>query len=132
VGVDGADEEEDEADRSGRPDRSHGQKAEQQSDRARRFQGANREGQSRSGTPVVTMPGGIGLKWKRAATPEKPLAAIASSVTTNVGGIHRKLLLIPDSISRRWPDGLVLLEDAEHDMGGIGGWEWESSRCPRR
>src|SRR5215218_9154112 len=35
-----------------------------------------------SGTPTLSMPGMIGLKWTRAATPEKVLAAMARRVTT--------------------------------------------------
>src|ERR671911_3033779 len=35
-----------------------------------------------SGTPTLTMAGMAGLKWTRAATPEKVLAAMARRVTT--------------------------------------------------
>jgi hypothetical protein len=35
-----------------------------------------------SGTPALTMPGMMGLKWTRAATPEKALAAMVRRVTT--------------------------------------------------
>ena len=42
MGDDGADEEQDEADRSGRPHQWHADEAEQQSDRPRRLQGTQR------------------------------------------------------------------------------------------
>lgn len=47
MGVDGTDEEQDEADGGGRPDQWHADEAEQQSDRARCLEGADREGQPR-------------------------------------------------------------------------------------
>jgi hypothetical protein len=34
------------------------------------------------GTPAAAMPGRIGRKWASAATPEKPVAATARTVTT--------------------------------------------------
>jgi hypothetical protein len=55
-----------------------------------------------SGTPALAMLGRIGLKWTRAATAEKVLAAMARRVTTtyavNIGNLQSSL----ESISWRY------------------------------
>src|SRR5215217_2201229 len=76
-----------------------------------------------SGTPALSMPGIIGLKWTRAATPEKVLAAMARRVTTtyavNMGNSNRFMNpLVGDADDML--DSLGLLEHAEHEMGDVG------------
>src|SRR5215207_956207 len=74
------------------------------------------------GTPALSMPGMIGLKWTRAAMPEKASAAMARRVTrryaVNMGTSDKFASpLVGDA------DGLLdrlgLLEHAKHEMGDV-------------
>src|SRR5215217_7001815 len=76
-----------------------------------------------SGTSTLSMPAMIGLKWTKAATPEKVLAAMARRVTTtyavNMGTSYKfSSPLVGDADALL--DRLGLLEHAKHEMGDVG------------
>jgi hypothetical protein len=91
VGVDGADEEQDQADGGRRADQRQAEEAEQQPGRAGRLRVPIGKVSHDPGTPALAMPGRIGRKWARAAMPEKALAATATRVTTRTAVPMRML-----------------------------------------
>src|SRR5215213_3596302 len=76
-----------------------------------------------SGTPALSMPGMIGLKRTKAATPEKASAAMVRRVTTTYAMSMRnsnRFMTPLVSDADNLLDRLGLLKHAKHEMGNIG------------